>query len=600
MANKKNKKDAPVWKNVPSVMSLGRYGCAVVSVDTTVYAMGGYNRVKGGGILRSCEAFNVDKPQEGWRAIPSMPSRRYGATAVVVETSNDGKLIYVLGGRDPRGITVDTVEVYDVQSHRWRQAPSMIYPRCFCAAVAVQSNAARKEKAWETHSGAQIIVMGGKSHKYPHGQNSVEALDIDVGATTSLETNDNAATEGVWRQLDPMKSVRSHFGAVWVEEKRSIYVFGGYHKDVHNDPAKRARTASTNGRQRYWIHPMEWFYGYVTILATYGGTVGTKFAGMLVSWLAQVQAWKQPKAELYHLERRAWKTLRMPLVIAGTARDGCQVVRLDPNNDQEDDEGSQSPRRSLRGRSSRDCRIVLVGGSGVATHHHNTVTSYSVNTRRWKRLPPIKPKRDGKGITTLLSSDHGQMVVVVGGQNYRQREYDTAQYMSIPFLGDDNDDDDDDIDEKKEAAIFFWMEVGDAIIEIVSTVMSIMGVLFVVLVLSPIRFFKNVWDLLRDKGAENETDNDNDNDDDDNDQSLKDLGPPPQLFCPISMKIMKDPVVADDGYTYERSAIEQVLSDGSRHGSEPRSPMTGQVLQSTKLTENEDIQRELQAYNNKL
>jgi hypothetical protein len=29
-----------------------------------------------------------------------------------------------------------------------------------------------------------------------------------------------------------------------------------------------------------------------------------------------------------------------------------------------------------------------------------------------------------------------------------------------------------------------------------------------------------------------------------------------ELSCPISMQLMTDPVVADDGHTYERHAIE--------------------------------------------
>lgn len=51
---------------------------------------------------------------------------------------------------------------------------------------------------------------------------------------------------------------------------------------------------------------------------------------------------------------------------------------------------------------------------------------------------------------------------------------------------------------------------------------------------------------------------------------------PPDFKCPITMEIMRDPVVAEDGHTYERVAIEQHLSVRLK------SPMTNAVL-STKM-----------------
>jgi len=34
------------------------------------------------------------------------------------------------------------------------------------------------------------------------------------------------------------------------------------------------------------------------------------------------------------------------------------------------------------------------------------------------------------------------------------------------------------------------------------------------------------------------------------------MNDPPELCCPISHQLMEDPVVAGDGFTYERSCIE--------------------------------------------
>jgi hypothetical protein len=55
----------------------------------------------------------------------------------------------------------------------------------------------------------------------------------------------------------------------------------------------------------------------------------------------------------------------------------------------------------------------------------------------------------------------------------------------------------------------------------------------------------------------------------------------PQAFlCPITYELMEDPVVAGDGHTYERQAIEHWFSNRNR------SPMTSVVLDSKALLPN--------------
>ena len=53
------------------------------------------------------------------------------------------------------------------------------------------------------------------------------------------------------------------------------------------------------------------------------------------------------------------------------------------------------------------------------------------------------------------------------------------------------------------------------------------------------------------------------------------MSTPPEFECPITLAIMNDPVIGDDGQTYERSAIEHWLSDPRNNGRSPitRSPM---------------------------
>ncbi|KAJ0909734.1 putative U box domain, Zinc finger, RING/FYVE/PHD-type [Helianthus annuus] len=56
--------------------------------------------------------------------------------------------------------------------------------------------------------------------------------------------------------------------------------------------------------------------------------------------------------------------------------------------------------------------------------------------------------------------------------------------------------------------------------------------------------------------------------------------PPNHFICPIRKDVMVDPCVAADGYTYDRSAIEQWLEESDS------SPMTNLPLTSRSLTPN--------------
>jgi len=63
------------------------------------------------------------------------------------------------------------------------------------------------------------------------------------------------------------------------------------------------------------------------------------------------------------------------------------------------------------------------------------------------------------------------------------------------------------------------------------------------------------------------------------------------FLCPISQQVMKDPVTAADGVTYERERIEALLRSGRRD-----SPATGQPLQSTDLCANADLRTAVEGY----
>merc|ERR1712129_363302 len=43
---------------------------------------------------------------------------------------------------------------------------------------------------------------------------------------------------------------------------------------------------------------------------------------------------------------------------------------------------------------------------------------------------------------------------------------------------------------------------------------------------------------------------------------------------PLTLEVFKDPVIASDGHTYERSAIEQLITNAEESREVPKSPMT--------------------------
>ncbi|XP_054976510.1 WD repeat, SAM and U-box domain-containing protein 1 isoform X3 [Sorex araneus] len=59
---------------------------------------------------------------------------------------------------------------------------------------------------------------------------------------------------------------------------------------------------------------------------------------------------------------------------------------------------------------------------------------------------------------------------------------------------------------------------------------------------------------------------------------------PDEFICPITRELMKDPVIAADGYSYEKEAMENWISKKKR-----TSPMTNLVLPSLVLTPNRTL-----------
>lgn len=58
------------------------------------------------------------------------------------------------------------------------------------------------------------------------------------------------------------------------------------------------------------------------------------------------------------------------------------------------------------------------------------------------------------------------------------------------------------------------------------------------------------------------------------------MQPPPEFVCPISMDLMREPVLCEDGHTYERSVILQWLATN------PTSPTTRQPMSPANIRPN--------------
>ena len=59
---------------------------------------------------------------------------------------------------------------------------------------------------------------------------------------------------------------------------------------------------------------------------------------------------------------------------------------------------------------------------------------------------------------------------------------------------------------------------------------------------------------------------------------------PDDFYCSITCEVMSDPVIAADGFSYERVAIEQWLATGTG-----TSPKTNEVLRHRELTPNKAL-----------
>eukprot|EP00483_Globobulimina_turgida_P010512 UN10533 len=96
--------------------------------------------------------------------------------------------------------------------------------------------------------------------------------------------------------------------------------------------------------------------------------------------------------------------------------------------------------------------------------------------------------------------------------------------------------------------------------------------------------FKSIKSLIRKYPMDNQKN------DDEKEKTFASIPTPQKFMCPISKSIMTEPVIAFDGNTYEKSAIEQYLKLNKK------SPITNQAACTMLLYPNVGIKQEIEFY----
>lgn len=166
-----------------SQMSLARSGFGVVTTESEILAIGGFNR---DGCLDSAESYN--SITNSWKAVECMSTRRGRLSTVRVEDK-----IYAIGGSDGRK-ELSAVETLDLKVCQWQKMKvCMPTPRSCLGAAELNG---------------MVYAIGGEHYSIP--LKTAEAFD---------------PVSGLWQTLPPMSTPRSDLAVVACAGK--VYAIGG-------------------------------------------------------------------------------------------------------------------------------------------------------------------------------------------------------------------------------------------------------------------------------------------------------------------------------------------------------------------------------------
>lgn len=193
------------------------------------------------------------------------------------------RTLYVVGGENAEGETVDTVAVYDLQSNEWRKAASLPQPlansavtaaggRIYVAGGSSQSGADSKQAVadslyvydpesdhWSAVAtlpypvaGAALVsdakalyLIGGWDGRDMHDE--IWRYPLENGVTAQTKQPEAGSLEGNWQIIGNLSSPRAFLGAAMVGGE--IYIAGGYDGQRELDLAEVFTPATGERRQ---------------------------------------------------------------------------------------------------------------------------------------------------------------------------------------------------------------------------------------------------------------------------------------------------------------------------------------------------------------
>ena len=84
------------------------------------------------------------------------------------------------------------------------------------------------------------------------------------------------------------------------------------------------------------------------------------------------------------------------------------------------------------------------------------------------------------------------------------------------------------------------------------------------------------------------------------DDNRQDITPPRELVCPITLSLFANPILAPDGFTYEKRVFEEWIKGQRLENGAFRSPVTGEVVEGGRGFENKVIKGLCEAWREKI
>ncbi|CAF1067400.1 unnamed protein product [Adineta ricciae] len=228
-----------------------------ISLDNCVYIIGG--RYASTGRLSNA-VFKYDAHIDFWRGCEPMKSVRANFAVTIFDSK-----IYVLGGEGPKGIIVQSVEVYDPIVNKWKEAGTFVKPKRYHAALAMHGklwSSGGANSLIEAKSTGELILVDPQPNEWKRSitnhtlpvacqqhcmtvinnnivlfggcqKNGDEANNIH---TIARAINQSSESTPEWEELDiQLEHPRTDCG--YFQLGSSLYIIGGYNCQT-GDPTK--------------------------------------------------------------------------------------------------------------------------------------------------------------------------------------------------------------------------------------------------------------------------------------------------------------------------------------------------------------------------